>query len=473
MCRPPERGETEAATQARGEVADLDPVSEDRRHHGTTPRQRPQASPYDAQTAVEHQLSRLRAAAGATRVSVWVHEASTEMAVPYRQSVADSSDAAAGPQLRTAVMLSRSPFLSAVIRSRRSLEARADGRRASDKELAERGIRSAHGEPLLVDGEVVGVLTVEPAAAAAPHLLRQVTPKLAAAMAEAWTRRSEKRRLGQAAVLLGLIESAAQAESMEELLGVACRQLAELGEVERACIFLLEDGRLVPSMASYADGRRDLATWEQFRNAPVSLQLAETVLRTGEPMTADRGSGLLAGWWVDNFHIASALAVPLGRSPNLAGVVGLDSTVVRPFSEDVRRVGAAAGAHLGGVIELARTSQARAASLTTAGVVRELLVEGACATGVAEAAEVLARAVARLVGTERSAAYLLGTDGEIAEVRHVDWPESYKQVVQTRLVGRPAADVALWRVAAEQQPSLFVEGAGGRGLVRPPPRAGA
>jgi transcriptional regulator with GAF, ATPase, and Fis domain len=285
-------------------------VSEDRRHHGPTLRQGPQASPYDAQAAVEHQLSRLRAAAGATRVSVWVHEASTEMAVPYRQSVADSSDAAAGPQLRTAVMLSRSPFLSAVIRSRRSLEARADGRRASDKELAERGIRSAHGEPLLVDGEVVGVLTVEPAAAAAPHLLRQVTPKLALALAEAWTRRSEKRRTAQAEVLLGLIESAAKAQSMDHLLASACRQLAELGEVERACIFLLEDGRLVPRMASYADGRRDLATWEQFRNAPVGLHLAETVLRTGEPMTADKDSGLLSGWWVDSFNIASGLAVP-------------------------------------------------------------------------------------------------------------------------------------------------------------------
>src|SRR3954465_1789091 len=171
----PERGAQQPAAQEEDGIADLDPVSEDRTHEGTAPRAVPPASPYaaqaavgGAQAAVEPQRARRRTPAGAPRVSVWVHEASTEMAVPYRQSVAGSSDAAAGPQLRTAVMLSRSPFLPAVIRSRRSLEARADGRRASDKELAERGIRSAHGEPLLVDGEVVGVLTVEPAAAAAP-----------------------------------------------------------------------------------------------------------------------------------------------------------------------------------------------------------------------------------------------------------------------------------------------------------------
>src|SRR3954464_9662849 len=182
-------------------------------------------------------------------------------------------------------------------------------------------------------------------------------------------------------------------------------------------------------------------------------------------MTADRDSGLLAGWWVDNFHIASAAGGPLGRSPNLAGVLTLDSTVVRPFSEDVRRLAAAAGAPPGGGLGQARTGHARAASLATAGVVRELLVEGAGATGVVEAAEVLARAVQRLVGTERSAAYLLGTDGEIAEVRHVDWPESYKQVVQTRLVGRPAEDVALWRLTAEQQLPVFVEDAAAGDLL--------
>jgi diguanylate cyclase (GGDEF)-like protein len=412
-------------------------------------------------------LGRLRAAAGATRVSVWVHEASTHMAVPYRQSVASTSELSAGSTPRTAISLSRSPFLSAVIRSRRSLVARADGRRESDKELAERGIRSAHGEPLLVDGEVVGVLTVEPAAAAAPHLLRQLTPKLAVAVSEAWTRRSEKRRTEQVEVLLALIESAAKAQSMDHLLGAACRQLAELGEVERACIFLLEDGRLVPRMAAYADGRRDLATWEQFRTAPVGLQLAETVLRTGEPMAADRDSGLLSGWWVDSFHIASGLAVPIGRTPHLAGVLTLDSTQVRPFSEDVRRLAAAAGAHLGGVIEQARTSQARAASLATARVVRQMLVEGSSATGVAEAAEVLARAVQRLAGTDRSAAYLIDEEGKIGEVRHLNWPDAHKEIVASRLAGRPVGDIPLWRLTAEEKRPLFVEDTAVSDLIDP------
>src|SRR5689334_1541635 len=40
------------------------------------------ASPYDACAALEDMLGRLRAALGATRVAVWVHEATTATVVP-------------------------------------------------------------------------------------------------------------------------------------------------------------------------------------------------------------------------------------------------------------------------------------------------------------------------------------------------------------------------------------------------------
>ena len=414
-------------------------------------------SPYDATAALERMLNRLRAEAGATRVAVFVHEATTEMAVPFRQAVADTAEGRAVPDLRTPVPLCGSAFLAAVVRDRRPVQGRADGRRATDKDLARRGIRSAHAEPLIRDGEVIGVLTVEPAAAAVPHLLRQVAPKLAGALTEAWTRRTEARRLDHAEVLVSLIESASKARSMDHLLATACRRLAALGGVDRACIFLLEDGRLVPRMAAYADGRRDAETWERFRTAPVGMDLAESVLRTGEPKAADKDSGLLSGWWVDQFDVAAGLAVPLGRAPDIAGVLTLDSTRVQPFTEDVRRLAAAAGAHLGGVIEQARTSDQRAASLVTADVVRQLLVDGAGATGAAEAAEVLARAVQKLAGTDRSAAYLVDDDGRIAEVRHVDWPDAHRQIVHDRLVGHPAEDVPLWRASSEQRLPIFVE----------------
>jgi diguanylate cyclase (GGDEF)-like protein len=420
---------------------------------------------YDPLASLEQQLDRLRAVTGATRISVWVHEPSTQSVVPFRQAVCDGADL---PEpRRTALALSQSPFLAAVVRTERPVEARADGRRAEDRELEERGLRSAYAEPLLLDDEVVGVLTVEPAAAAAPSALRAAGPRLAVALAEAWSRRSEQRRLAQAEVLLGMIEAAGTAESLDHMLFAACRRLAELGEVERACVFLLEDGRLVPRMAAYADGRRDQATWQQFRDAPVGLQLADTVLRTGEPLAADRDSGLLSGWWVKNFSVASVLAVPLGRHPHVTGVLTLDSTRLQPFSEDVRRLAIAAGTHLGGVVEQLRTRDARATSLTTAEVIRRMLVEGSSATGAAEAAEVMAAAVQALAGTDRSAAYLVDDAGLVSDVRHVNWPGAHQRVVRERIVGRPAADVPLWRLVAEQRLPVFVEDAAGSDLLAP------
>jgi diguanylate cyclase (GGDEF)-like protein len=415
------------------------------------------ASPYDAAAALDEQLHRLRRSCGANRVAVWVHEETTEMAVPFHQVLCDtrSSGSAAQP-LRSPMALARSPFLWTVVRERCPLTVREGDSGVHADELAEYSVPSVHGEPLVLGGRVVGVLVVEPAAAASPTQLRHAAPKLALALSHAWERRSEQRRLAQAEVLLGLIEGAAGARSMEHLLGSACERLAALGEVERACVFLLEDGVLVPRMASYANGRRDPDSWRQFRGAPEPLQLADEVLRTGHPLSADRDSDLLAGWWVDAFGIASALAVPLGRAPQLAGVLTLDSTQLRPFSEDVRRLAAAAGAHLGGVIEQARASEARAASLSTARAVRQLLVDGASATGVAEAAEVLARVVQGFAGTERSAAYLLDDAGRLDEVRHVDWPEEHMAVIRERLVGKEVGRVRLWQVTERDRCPVFV-----------------
>ena len=205
----------------------------------------------------------------------------------------------------------------------------------------------------------------------------------------------------------------------------------------------------MPRMAAYADGRRDVATWEQFRNAPVGMPLAETVLRTGEPMTADNDSGLLSGWWVDNFDVASGLAVPLGRSPRHrrgphprqhAGApvlrgrpparrrrrrppgrrhrAGPDEPGPGRLPDHRRRRPAAAG----------RRRPARPASprpprwspAPSSGWPAPTAAPPTCSA----------------------------TTAPIGEVRHVDWPDAHRQVVQTRLVGRPAADVALWRLTA-------------------------
>src|SRR5688500_13151655 len=94
-CRivSPQRGGRRGPAPALRPRADLDRVSDGRARHGAAGRPAP-SSPFDAQAAMEHLLARLRASTGATRVSVWVHEASTEMVVPFHRVVSPTGEPA-------------------------------------------------------------------------------------------------------------------------------------------------------------------------------------------------------------------------------------------------------------------------------------------------------------------------------------------------------------------------------------------
>jgi hypothetical protein len=78
------------------------------------------ASPFDAEAALGHRLSSLRLALGADRVSVWFHEADTDLGVPFAQSV-DEDGGTGNATLRVPLAVSRSPFLTALVRDRRRL----------------------------------------------------------------------------------------------------------------------------------------------------------------------------------------------------------------------------------------------------------------------------------------------------------------------------------------------------------------
>src|SRR4051794_41261996 len=56
------------------------------------------------------------------------------------------------------------------------------------------GVRSAHGEPLVLGGEVVGALFVEPAAAASPRCCAPPPPRLPLRRPEAWPASPANRR---------------------------------------------------------------------------------------------------------------------------------------------------------------------------------------------------------------------------------------------------------------------------------------
>src|SRR3954469_8696519 len=109
----PQGGTAGGATQASAERADLDRVSAGRMRPARTPASAPRAgagdSPFDAQTALETLLERLRASSGATRVGLWVHEATTDSVVPFRSAVATTGEPPVDhARLRGPVALSQS-----------------------------------------------------------------------------------------------------------------------------------------------------------------------------------------------------------------------------------------------------------------------------------------------------------------------------------------------------------------------------
>ncbi|MEU2348115.1 EAL domain-containing protein [Modestobacter sp. NPDC049651] len=421
----------------------------------SAPRRPASACPYDAVAALEGLLARLRSATGASRVAVWVHEASTGVAVPFRQVRSGTPAGTGTTDDRVPLAVDHSPVLTAIIRERRTLTQRlAEAEAAVAAEAASYGVRSAHGEPLLVHGAVVGALFLEPAAAASPTLLRQATPELAESLSAAWAQHRAERRLAQAEALLDLVERAHQADSVDELLTGACRQLAGLAEVDRAVVLLQRDGRLVPWAASAPEGR---PAPDRRPDAPV-LPLALAVLRTGTATAADRGDPLLPAAAAAALDIGSALAVPLTTASGPVGVLVLDSPRPHPFPEDVRRLATSAGAHVGAALEQVRARQARAVSLATSEVARQLLVDGASARSVAEAAEALAAAVQRLLGTDRSATYTV-TDGVVDDVRPIGWPAGRRQDVRDKVIGRPAEGFPLWRHLVADPSPVFVEDA--------------
>ncbi|MDP9429279.1 MAG: sensor domain-containing diguanylate cyclase, partial [Actinomycetota bacterium] len=96
-----------------------------------------------------------------------------------------------------------------------------------------------------------------------------------------------------------------------------------------------------------------------------------------------------------------------------------------------------------------------------------MLVAGATTTGVDEAAEVVARAVQDLAGTERSAAFLVDDAGIVRAVRHVNWPDAHRQVVAEYVVGSRADDAPLWRATVRDRSPVFVEDAAASDLLDP------
>jgi len=219
------------------------------------------------------------------------------------------------------------------------------------------------------------------------------------------------------------------------VLAAICRQVAVRLGVRRASIFLAQDGRTAPAMASFADGHPDEALWRRFESSTGPPVLVEAVFGDGQPheaLAAD--SPLIAGWWAHTFDVGSAVAVPLGAPGRVAGVLVLDRA--GPAGPDRGPVDAAAtlAAGLYPVIEWARVVQEFRAVDRAARATRRLLQEGAGAATLEQAAAAVVRAISEALDTDRNAV-LYFPQPDVVRVATVDMPAPIDQALHDAVDG--------------------------------------
>ena len=187
---------------------------------------------------------------------------------------------------------------------------------------------------------------------------------------------------------------------------------------------------------------------------------AQVVFDSGEPVVVGSNvDPLMDSWGSSSFEVQSMLAVPLGTPPHVIGVIVLDDSRADAFSGDDVRVAASAAAHVAATIEQARTSDERSWHLRAATAIRRLLEEGARATSVLEAGEVLARVTRDAIEAETATLLLRDDEDRVAHVLTVGANGEFEQTLRDLVGNVPTHEFRAWRIAAHQPRPIFVENA--------------
>jgi diguanylate cyclase (GGDEF)-like protein len=398
----------------------------------------------------------------AERVIAWVYDAPAQTVTPCASDTpGDSSllDAWA----RTPI--ERLPFACTVLLESQAVEIRdaQDDERVPAELAAELGVGSVRFEPLLA-GRPVGMVSIEPASAAARPELHSLLPLLAAGVGRLASRQESDRGRREAEFLLELTQDAFTAGSIDSMLAAVCQAMAAQTGARRATIYLLQAGRLVPRTSRGPDGSYDRATWTALQSEPPP-PLVEAAIHSGKAAVArDATSPLLPESWSRSLEVGSAVAVPLGSGGRVIGVLVLDDAAPDSFSHEEVRLAEAAARHVAPGIEQALLNDERTSHLLAATAIRRLLQEGASAVSVREAGEVLARVTRDALGAERATLLLQDEKEEIEFVISVGADGNFANILQER-ISAPGRDFRIWRLTTRQPKPIFVENAHASGLI--------
>lgn len=396
----------------------------------------------------------LRDAAGAQRVSVWVHDERADAVSPLVSVGLDV------PEAEVARRWSRLPVralgdLAAVLRHRTTL--RVADAAARDIPLALRsdfGLSSGWFAPLMSDDQALGLLVVEPSDV---DVVEEHVERIGVALGIARTRYLADRRQAELDLLLDLTRAAVEPGAPGRAIEQLCQRLAHQLGVRRACVFLVEEERLVAAHAYNADGSVDRDGFRAFTATASPPPIVRAAFRDWETLVIDEPSpALLGNWWIERFGVASGVAIPIGTAEEPMGVLTLDDPRPRRFTERVVGLAEAAATHFGLLYERARLLDDHARGVRAGAAVRDLLREGSRAQSSTDAVEIAARIGREALEAEQACALLVDGEGTIEHIVTVAIEEPWRGEVQRRFLGLHASDLLLGRVLAERREPVVV-----------------
>ena len=210
--------------------------------------------------------------------------------------------------------------------------------RFSGKEwAASHALPSLLAVPIIVQDSLLGVLTAN---GRGPIRLgpddRQILDTFVAqagvAIRNAGLYGETRGRLEESRALLEVAEILNSTLDSRRLLREVAIKIAQVCRVDRCSIQRWVDGRVVPVMSQYADGRQDAALWERYRNLTSALirnpPFHLRAVETRRPVIVDdvSVSDLTPPEWVEAFNVKSTMAVPLIRQDQVIGVMIVDYT---------------------------------------------------------------------------------------------------------------------------------------------------
>jgi GAF domain-containing protein/CheY-like chemotaxis protein len=202
---------------------------------------------------------------------------------------------------------------------------------------AAQGLSSLLAVPILVQDSLLGVLTLN---GRGPihltpddeQLLESFVAQAGVAIRNAGLYGETRGRLEESRALLEVAEILNSTLDSKRLLRQVAIKIAQVCRVDRCSIQRWVDGRVVPLMSQYADGRQDPERWEQFRRLAAALPtdppLHSRTVQTRRPVIVPDAvsSELIPRSWVEAFGVKSTMAVPLIRQDEVIGVMILDHT---------------------------------------------------------------------------------------------------------------------------------------------------